>query len=811
MGFVFWLRWSWRDLRRRAPQVLAIAAILGLGSAFYSGLGSTSAWRRQSLDASFALLRAHDVRVSLLGDTNAPRALLQDAIVAAVGSQMTDLQARLIVRAPVTAREASSQPIAAAGEVVGTDVSSPSAVDRWSIVAGRALGPGDAGRPVVLLDSHFAREHGLADSGTIRVGTTDVRYVGLALAPEYLNLNTTIGEAIQGQATRAVLYTSIEWVRQLSGAEDRVNDVAIRVRPGVDPSRLAGSLQAALAERVPGLALTVTSRADDVSTQALYDEIDSEQRVFDVFALLVLGGAGFAAFNLTKRVVEAQRRDIGIAMSLGLPRARIAIRTMLFALEITITGVAAGVGAGLGIAAWVLSVIRDRVPLPVWQTPFQPGLFARAALLAMTVPLVASALPVWQAVRCKPVDALLPPHLRPGSHRSSGLMRRIRLPGTVLVQAPIRRILRAPMRATLTVVAIAFVMAPLLAAMGAANSATASIEAGDRILSGEGPDRLLVSFVGFQPEAGSVVKELAASPSTGRVTLGVDTGGYLSRGHHEVAVAVSMVDLHDRIAAPPSIVDQNVRPGGIVISRKAASDLGVSPGDEVTFRYPKRAGTSFTWEQGTLPVRAVHESPYRFVAYMDLGDRSLMGLDGLVNSAKIQPAGAASMGALRRDVGAMAGIAYALPASSVSQTMRALLSLLGRLFVILQVVIAALAFLVAFNASNVAADERRREHATMFAFGIPIRRVLAMGVGESLLLGVIGAGLGLGFGTAVLQWVLDTVFPAAAPDLAVIPSTAISSYLITIGIAAVATAAAPILNLRRMRSMDLPSTLRYVE
>ena len=46
---------------------------------------------------------------------------------------------------------------------------------------------------------------------------------------------------------------------------------------------------------------------------------------------MILAGAGFAAFNLTKRVVEAQRRDIGIAMSLGVPRLQIAVRTMLFA------------------------------------------------------------------------------------------------------------------------------------------------------------------------------------------------------------------------------------------------------------------------------------------------------------------------------------------------------------------------------------------------------------------------------------------------------------------------------------------------
>ena len=59
------LRWSWRDLRSRWVQVAAIAFIIALGSGTYSGLSSTSAWRRISYDASFRQLKMHDLRVSL--------------------------------------------------------------------------------------------------------------------------------------------------------------------------------------------------------------------------------------------------------------------------------------------------------------------------------------------------------------------------------------------------------------------------------------------------------------------------------------------------------------------------------------------------------------------------------------------------------------------------------------------------------------------------------------------------------------------------------------------------------------------------
>ena len=69
---VLWLRWSWRDLRARWAQVCALAAVIALGTGSYAALLSTSAWRTQSNDASFALLHTHDLRVALAAGQHGP-------------------------------------------------------------------------------------------------------------------------------------------------------------------------------------------------------------------------------------------------------------------------------------------------------------------------------------------------------------------------------------------------------------------------------------------------------------------------------------------------------------------------------------------------------------------------------------------------------------------------------------------------------------------------------------------------------------------------------------------------------------------
>ena len=52
------------------------------------------------------------------------------------------------------------------------------------------------------------------------------------------------------------------------------------------------------------------------------------------------------------------------------------------------------------------------------------------------------------------------------------------------------------------------------------------------------------------------------------------------------------------------------------------------------------------------------------------------------------------------------------------------------------VAVLVLALLIAFNATRIAVDERRREHATMRPFGLPVRSIIGTVVNESVLVGV---------------------------------------------------------------------------
>ena len=133
------------------------------------------------------------------------------------------------------------------------------------------------------------------------------------------------------------------------------------------------------------------------------------------------------------------------------------------------------------------------------------------------------------------------------------------------------------------------------------------------------------------------------------------------------------------------------------------------------------------------------------------------------------------------------------------------------LFRVLEGFILLLALLIAYNATSINADERARERATLFAFGLPVRKVMTLEIVEGLLYGLLGTAAGIGLGTLVVRWVANSVIATTMPELGmeVIVSGATVVTAVLMGVVAVAVA--PLLTLRKLRRMDVPGTLRVVE
>ena len=808
----FWLRWSLRDLRQRWLLVLTLALVIALATGVGAGLGSMERWRLRSNDASFALLHMHDLRLSLTAEGTVGAGSLAAAAAAIPhGELIAATQERLVAPTQVDASR-PRHTVLVPGKLVGVPLTGTgSRIDSRFVEKGRDLRPTDEGRAVAVVEGNFAAYHGLPIPAATRLpGGQRVHLVGQVLQPEQF-LVTRPGAQFGAESGYAVLYAPLKTVQALSGRPRQVNELVLALAPEADPALVERELRQTLAARLPQIGVTITGKADEDAHRILYEDARNDQRMVSVFAWLLLAGAAFASFNLISRVVESQRREIGIGMALGVAPLKLAIRPLVFAAEIALLGVVAGIGVGLLFNGVFRGALQDLLALPVWKTPLLPGVYARAAALGFAVPLLAAAYPVVRAVRVPPVAAI-----RVGSLSASGsglapLLERLHLPGSSLAKMPFRNVARTPRRTLMGLLGIAAVITILVALAGVFDSFNRALAAShDEALHGN-PQRMTATLAAIEPVDGQVVRAIAASPAVAAAEPVLVLPITLRRGDTSIEASVELLDAASTVWRPRISDGAFTRAGGgIVLAEQAADDLGLDVGDAVTLTHPVRSGpSSFRTVTSSLTIVALHANPLRGLAYMATGQAGLFGLAAAANTVELRPRG--SPAALTRALFATPGVASVESGAAVPDALRTYMDEFLAILRITQAVTLLLALLIAFNATSIAGEERRREHATMLALGTPLRRTAGNTVIESMLIGTLGTLVGLGLGLALLGWIINVVSRDTYPELGLPITLTPASIALAATLGILAVALAPLLGVRRLRNMDLPATLRVVE
>ena len=249
-----------------------------------------------------------------------------------------------------------------------------------------------------------------------------------------------------------------------------------------------------------------------------------------------------------------------------------------------------------------------------------------------------------------------------------------------------------------------------------------------------------------------------------------------------------------------------------MLSPKAASDLGVGPGDTVQLRHPRRTGpTSFVMVDSPVRVSGVTANPMRPFTYMSTGDASRFGLAGTSNTLQLEPKPGVDAQAIQRSIFGLPGVAAAQPVAATQQLLKDETRQFVEILQIAEIIVLLLAVLIAFNSTSIATEERRRDYATMFAFGLPLRRVVRIIATETFVVGVVATAFGTGLGYLLLRWITQSTVASTSPDLAIDPYLATGTIVTAVVVGVVAVTLAPFLTVRKLRHMDVPSTLRVLE
>ena len=814
--WLFRLRWSLRDARKRWIQIVAIGFTLAIGIGLYAGLSSVTQWRLTSIDKSLEATGMYDLRATVGEGGDVPAGSL--ARIASEIDGIDRYNERLLFDTQVET-VVDGEALLVHGRVVGMDLSgSEPVVNDVYLIDDAARPVSSSATPQVLLNRGFSTFWDLPTSGTLTVGgDVGVDYVGSAVSPEFFLIIE--GNGSLGRSNLAVLFAPLTAAQDISGRSGVVNDLVMTLEPGADAAAVTEQLIDAAASQ-DGVLLDVLTREATPSYIGLTGSPEIDQGIYNAISLLLFVGAAFAALNFSARMVEAQRREIGNSMAIGEHPRTIVIRPLLIGLQIGIIGMILGVAVGYAIAFQTVTVVQEVAWLPIFEQPFQAGIYAQAMALGFAVPVLAVLWPVLRAVRVRPVDAIRSSHLASRGGSLGPIISRIPLPGRSLERMPFRNLMRAPRRTFLTLLTFTMSLAIMFAMLGLGSTFTATLDDGNEELLGGEPDRFTVQLDSFYPVNSPQVQDVLTNPTVQLGEPAMVLGANVTAATSEAAddpirldLAVRFVDFGSAVWTPTATEGALSRGSpGIVLADKAARDFGVGVGDDVIVTHPALVDGAFTYSTRTVGVAAIHPHPLRLNAYMDLSQVSTWGFGGLANIVTGVPADGSSLNDVKRALfGSGTGVALVQGLNETFQSLEDSLEQSSSVFVITRIFVIFLVMLIAFNTANINVDERSRDHATMFAYGIPVRRVIANLSVEGMLLGVVAVVLGGLFGYALLLWMALFQMPTAVPDVGMIVSVRWWEMAASFVVALAAIALAPLFPGRKLKKMFIPGQLRVME
>ncbi|MEU5386860.1 ABC transporter permease [Kitasatospora cineracea] len=302
---------------------------------------------------------------------------------------------------------------------------------------GRAVGP-TTGAPTLGQNwtddpqVHLAQGHAPTRAGEIVLDEASARHKNLHLG-DPLRVLTPAGSA-PGTLVGTVTYTTgnpgltmayldtATAQQQLLGKPGQFTGITADTAPGTSRTAAQKAVKSVL-----GDAYSVATKEEQAATAA--QQISSFLSVattalLGFAALAVLVGV-FLILNTFSMLVAQRTREIGLLRALGAGRAQVLRSVLLEALLLGLAGSTLGLGAGIGLAAALTSLVsRFGVDLSGTALVIGPATPAAAYAVGVLVTLLAAYLPARRAARTTPMAALreaaVPPEPRPGRRAALG-------------------------------------------------------------------------------------------------------------------------------------------------------------------------------------------------------------------------------------------------------------------------------------------------------------------------------------------------------------------------------------------------------
>lgn len=488
------------------------------------------------------------------------------------------------------------------------------------------------------------------------------------------------------------------------------------------------------------------------------ERIDKISMIFPIFFLLV---AALVCLTTMSRMIEEQRMQIGTLKSLGYSNGVIMRNYLLYAVLAAASGSIIGAFIGMFLFPFIIMFAYGMMYIiNNYYFELNPANFiisagSMVAAIALTVFFSAR-----KALAETPAELMRPKAPKAGKRvlleRIGFIWNRLSFFGKVSG----RNLFRYKRRMFMTVIGIAGCTALSLTGFGLKDSIGDIVDlqynsinqysgfmAVEDDLSQEELKNVYDKLLDYEPDTEytrALIKQYTLSSESGNVQCYVTA-------IEDTDIFEDMIDFHGRTSGEK--ITFGTAEDGVIVTEKLTKLLDVKQGDKVTLKISDG-------ETREIIVGAVTEhytSHYLYISgekYAELfGNQPEYNVvyfrNGIEDDKEVQDAFSEKM--LSVD-----GVLSVSMNAGATSTFSEMMKIMDLVVIVLIVSAGALAFVVLYNLTNVNITERIREIATLKVLGFYDNEVASYVFRENVILSVMGAVVGLGLGTALCQFVIQT-------------------------------------------------------
>ena len=557
----------------------------------------------------------------------------------------------------------------------------------------------------------------------------------------------------------------------------------------------------------------VLDRSKNMGVASLASDSDGIDQIALFLPFMFFLVAALVSLTSMTRMVDEERLNIGTHKALGYGKARITSKYLIYAALASGLGSVAGtVLLGKLLPYFILVSYGVSYAIPVYATPLQGAVAARAIGLSVGVTLAATWWAAASTLRAKPAELMLPRVPKAGKRifleRITPLWQHMSFSQKVTA----RNLLRYKRRFFMAVIGVAGCTALLMVGFGLRDAIGGIVSNQyQTLVNYDAAVRIEEDMTKAQHD--KLVDELERTGADGFLESAVFN--FIAEGADDdlrIEVVVpsdpeqlpDFVTLRDRATAEPI----ELEPGSILLTEKAAETLGAKAGDDVRLFDENDVGDK-TGSGRRFKVGGIIENYLGHFAYLLPEDyRAAFGEEPPVNMVYAKLAPDADAAAFSDALLGLDGVNTVSFVSDKITTYEGMLDVMNKLIYVIMGLSAALAFVVLYNLTNINIAERVREIATLKVLGFTKGEVNTYIFREIGIMSLIGALIGCVLGVPLTFYIAQAAETANMMfGRTIEPASFALSFVLTIVFAAIVAFAMR----GKLTSVNMVESLKSVE